>query len=250
MLVEGRATAGSAPAPILFGGADKPPISTGVRVIVSNLDFGIAEEDLVEIFGRVGDLKSVALETNEAGRSTGIAELTYRRREGAVAAVSEYDLRVIDGRPVRVAIVEGDSAAVPAAAIAAALPVVHVQTTYSSAAAASSSFRGERGRGRGRGAGIADGGRGRGRGRGGGGAAAGGGGGGRPARSDDADAEFEQYLRKRDGVTATEAEPAAASKPSGGRGGGRRSAASAEDTDDAFAAYMSQRKASSTTADE
>lgn len=89
--------------------AAKPPIMTGTKLLVSNFDPEITSEDLRELFGRLGEIKSLALHYQH-NKPKGTAEVIFKLHKDALAAVEEYDGRIIDGRKVSVKI-EGEAAA-------------------------------------------------------------------------------------------------------------------------------------------
>lgn len=95
------------------GGSNRPAITLGAKIIVDGLDREISAEDLTEIFGQVGELKSVSLLFGNDNRPDGRAEIVYRHRAGAESAVHEFDGREVDGEHgrirIRVRLVDGGS---------------------------------------------------------------------------------------------------------------------------------------------
>ena len=112
-----RSAVAAAPAPA--PPAPRAPIQLGARVMVTNLDKGVGADDLREIFSRVGIVKAVAIHYADDGSSKGVADVTYRARAAAEAAVVEFDGRQVDDTIIRVRIVGEASAPAPAAAIPA-----------------------------------------------------------------------------------------------------------------------------------
>ncbi|CAM9003606.1 unnamed protein product [Rhodiola kirilowii] len=139
-------------------------LETGTKLYISNLDYGVSNDDIKELFSEVGDLKKYSIHYDRSGRSKGTAEVVYSRRADAAAAVKRYNNVQLDGKPMKIEIV-GINVAAPA-------PVVYSFPRGNANGAPRGVFgrggtfgriRGIGGRGRGRGA--SNRGRGRGRGR-------------------------------------------------------------------------------------
>ena len=73
----------------------------GVKLVVSNLEESVTEEDLSELFGDIGNVRKV----NMKGR--GVAEIVFVKREAAEKAVEMYDKRLLDGRAMKCTIEGG-----------------------------------------------------------------------------------------------------------------------------------------------
>ena len=70
------------------------PSSTS-RITVSNLHPLVTQQDIEELFGVIGDLKSCKM----LGR--GCAEVVYAQKEDALLALSKYHNRKLDGQPMQ-----------------------------------------------------------------------------------------------------------------------------------------------------
>ncbi|OMO84832.1 hypothetical protein CCACVL1_10631 [Corchorus capsularis] len=172
-------------------------VEVGTKLYVSNLDHGVTQEDIRELFSEIGELKRYAVHYDKTGRPSGSAEVVYVRRSDAFAALKRYNNVLLDGKPMKIEIV-GTNAEAP---ISARVNVTGVNgrrkrtvVMAPGAGQSRSSAGSNRGLNRPRGtrSGRGSGGRGRGRGR-------GGGGGGRGKKkaiemsADDLDKDLDNY---------------------------------------------------------
>ncbi|EEF31023.1 THO complex subunit 4A [Ricinus communis] len=100
------------------GGSRASGIETGTKLYISNLEYGVSNEDIKELFSEVGDLKRYSIHYDRSGRSKGTAEVVFSRRTDALAAVKRYNNVQLDGKPMKIEIV-GTNIATPAATPAA-----------------------------------------------------------------------------------------------------------------------------------
>ncbi|XP_022749308.1 THO complex subunit 4D-like [Durio zibethinus] len=90
-------------------------VEVGTKLYVSNLDHGVSNEDIRELFSEIGELKRYAVHYDKNGQPSGSAEVVYLRRSDAFAALKRYNNVLLDGKPMKIEIV-GANAEVPISA--------------------------------------------------------------------------------------------------------------------------------------
>uniref|UniRef100_A0A0D6R0P6 RRM domain-containing protein n=1 Tax=Araucaria cunninghamii TaxID=56994 RepID=A0A0D6R0P6_ARACU len=88
---------------------------SGTKLYISNLDAGVTNSDIKELFGEVGELKRCAVHYDRSGRSNGTAEVVYINKNDAIAAVKRYNNVQLDGKPMKIELI-GSNLSLPMAA--------------------------------------------------------------------------------------------------------------------------------------
>ncbi|CAH8319529.1 unnamed protein product [Eruca vesicaria subsp. sativa] len=88
-------------------------IEVGTTVYVTNLDQGVTNEDVRELFGEIGEMKRYAIHYDQNGRPNGSAEVVYMRRSDAFQAMKRYNNVLLDGRSMKLEILGGNNEVAP-----------------------------------------------------------------------------------------------------------------------------------------
>ena len=72
--------------------------ANSTKIIISNLDFGVNDKDIRDLFQEFGAIKSSAVHYDKDGRSLGIAEVDFEKHENAIKAIDKYQNVKLDNR--------------------------------------------------------------------------------------------------------------------------------------------------------
>ncbi|KAI3976947.1 hypothetical protein MKX01_008805 [Papaver californicum] len=90
-------------------------IETGTKLYVSNLDVGVTNEDIKELFSEIGSLKRYSVHYDMNGRPNGSAEVVFNRKADGLTAMKRYNNVQLDGKAMKIEII-GTSLAAPVSA--------------------------------------------------------------------------------------------------------------------------------------
>ncbi|KAI1276208.1 hypothetical protein F5Y07DRAFT_367543 [Xylaria sp. FL0933] len=76
----------------------------GTKIKVENLHYDLSESDLEGLFSKIGPITKLELLYDRAGRSEGVAFVTYESREDALDAIHEFNGANAKGQPIRLTI--------------------------------------------------------------------------------------------------------------------------------------------------
>ncbi|POR32058.1 THO complex subunit 4A [Tolypocladium paradoxum] len=85
----------------------------GSKLRVENIHYDLTEDDLDELFTRIGPVVRLQLLYDRAGRSEGTAYVTYETRDDAQEAVRQFDGANANGQPIRLTLMPGGPARNP-----------------------------------------------------------------------------------------------------------------------------------------
>ncbi|XP_042031023.1 THO complex subunit 4D-like [Salvia splendens] len=90
-------------------------LEAGTKLFISNLDVGVSNEDIRELFSEIGELIRYAIHFDKNGRPSGSAEVVFARLSDAFQALKRYNNVQLDGKPMKIEIV-GANAGIPMSA--------------------------------------------------------------------------------------------------------------------------------------
>ena len=83
------------------------PQTPPTKLYISNLDFGVTNTDLKELFFEFGPMVRYGVNFSAAGRSVGSGEILFRNHISAVKAFQKYNGVTLDGRPMKLEVSGG-----------------------------------------------------------------------------------------------------------------------------------------------
>lgn len=74
-----------------------------MKLYVGNLDWGIDDEKLAQVFASYGDVQeAIVIKDRMTNRSKGFGFVTFTDEEAGKAALADMDGKEVEGRPLRV----------------------------------------------------------------------------------------------------------------------------------------------------
>lgn len=82
--------------------------SEPAKLKISNLDFGVTADDLLELFSDFGTLKSTSLIKDKSGRSLGSANVIFEKKNDAIKAMKEFHGVPLDGKLMKIQLIQAE----------------------------------------------------------------------------------------------------------------------------------------------
>lgn len=99
-----------------FGGRLGGASRGGTKLIISNLEYSVNDQDIRELFSEFGAIRSYSVHFDRSGRSLGTADVMYNSRTDATKALKTYNNVPLDGKPMFIEMVSDEPVYQPPAA--------------------------------------------------------------------------------------------------------------------------------------